>query len=139
MTSQIFYMARPPPNVPMAKGWNTHLGGRPEADWPLAPRPQAFMDPAHLKKLVETPVTLTLNAYQFGLLLKWLQVETLERAVALKPMEPDGQAYAQAVQQLQELDGILAAIRAAYRQAAQKLDIPLDDIREGAPQPDRAR
>jgi hypothetical protein len=84
------------------------------------------MDPAHLKKLAETPVTLTLNAYQFGLLLQWLQVETLERPAELPPREPEGQAHAQAVQQLQELDGILATIRAAYRQAAQKLNIPLE-------------
>jgi hypothetical protein len=97
------------------------------------------MDPAHLNQLIETPVTLTLNAYQFGLLLKWLQVQTLERAAELKPMEPEGQAHAQAAQQLQELDAILALMRAAYRQAAQKLNIPLDDVREGAPQPDRAR
>ena len=83
------------------------------------------MNPEHLETLVETPVTLTLNAYQFGLLLQWLQVETLERSGELKPLEPDGQAYAQAVRQLQELDAILAAIRAAYRQAAQELNIPL--------------
>ena len=93
------------------------------------------MDPAHLKKLVETPVTLTLNAYQFGLLLQWLEVETLERSVKLEPMEADGQAYAQALQRLQELDGILATIRAAYRQAAQKLNIPLDDVRQSGAQP----
>ena len=73
------------------------------------------MDPARLKKLSETPVTIALNARQFRLLLEWLQVETLERTVELKPLEPDGQAYAQAVQQLQELDAILAAIRAAYQ------------------------
>ena len=88
------------------------------------------MDPAHLKKLSETPVTLALNAYQFGLLIKWLQVETLERTVEIKPLEPDGQAYAQAVQQLQDLDAILAALSAAYRQAAEKLNIALDDVRE---------
>jgi hypothetical protein len=41
-------------------------------------------------------------------------------------MQAEGQAYGQAVQQLQELDGILATIRAAYRQAAQKLNIPLE-------------
>jgi hypothetical protein len=97
------------------------------------------MDPAHLNELVQTPVTLTLNAYQFGLLTKWLQVETLERTVELKPLEPDGQAYAQAVQHLQELDGILASMRAVYRQAAQQLNIPLDEVREGASQPGRAR
>ena len=97
------------------------------------------MDPAHLKKLAETPVTLTLNAYQFGLLLQWLQVETLERSGELKLMAPDGQAYAQAVQHLQELDAILATIRAAYRQAAQELNIPLDEVRESGPQPDRLR
>jgi hypothetical protein len=84
------------------------------------------MDPAHLNKLMETPVTVTLNAYQFGLLLQWLQVETLERSVEISPMQPDGQAHAQAMQQLQELDAILASIRAAYRQAAEKLNIPLD-------------
>ena len=95
------------------------------------------MDPAHLKKLVETPVTLTLNAYQFGLLLQWLEVETLERTGELQPMEADGQAYAQALQRLQELDGILASIRAAYRQAAQKLNIPLDEVRESDSQADR--
>jgi hypothetical protein len=55
------------------------------------------MDPALLKKLSETPVTLSLNAHQFGLLLKWLQVETLERSVEIEPLEPEGQAYAQAV------------------------------------------
>jgi hypothetical protein len=97
------------------------------------------MDPAHLEKLVETPVTLTLNAYQFGLLLQWLQVETLERAGELKPMEPEGQTHAQAAQQLQELDAILATIRAAYRQAAQELNIPLDEVRESGSQPDRRR
>jgi hypothetical protein len=74
------------------------------------------MDPVHLKKLVETPVTLTLNAYQFGLLTEWLQVETLERTVEHKPLEPEGQAYAQAAQHLQELDAILASMRAVYRQ-----------------------
>ena len=95
------------------------------------------MDPAHLKKLAETPVTLTLNAYQFGLLLQWLEVETLERTVEIEPMEPDGQAHAQALQQLQELDGILASIRAAYRQAAQKLNIPMDEVRESGSQPGR--
>jgi hypothetical protein len=121
----------------MAKGWDIHLGGRPEVGWTRAPRPHAFMDPAHLKKLAETPVTLTLNAYQYGLLLQWLQVETLERTVKIEPMEPDGQAYAQAVQQLQELDAILASIRAAYRQAAEKLNIPLNDAREGGSQPGR--
>jgi hypothetical protein len=84
------------------------------------------MDLAHLKKLVEAPVILTLNAYQFGLLLQWLQVETLERSVERQPMGPDSRAYAQALQRFQELDGILASIRAAYRQAAQKLNIPLD-------------
>jgi hypothetical protein len=99
--------------------------------------PASLMDPAHLSKLIQTPVTLTLNACQFGLLLKWLQVETLERAVEIKPMEPDGQAYVQAVQQLQELDGILASIRAAYRQAAQKLNIPLEEVRESGSQPGR--
>jgi hypothetical protein len=77
------------------------------------------MDPVRLKQLIETPVTLTLNAYQFGLLMKWLQVETLERTVELNPMESDGQEHAQAVQQLQELDAILASLRAAYRQAAE--------------------
>jgi hypothetical protein len=97
------------------------------------------MDPALLKKLSETPVTLALNAYQFGLLIKWLQVETLERTGELKPMEPDGQAYAQAVQQLQDLDAILAALSAAYRQAAEKLNIPLDEARESGSQPDRMR
>ena len=110
----------------MAKGWNMHFGGRPGAGSPRKASPARLMDPAHLKKLVETPVTLTLNAYQFGLLLQWLQVETLERSGELKPLEPDGQAHAQAVQQLQELDAILAAIHAAYRQAAQELNIPLD-------------
>jgi hypothetical protein len=95
------------------------------------------MDPVHLKKLVKTPVTLTLNAYQFGLLLQWLQVETLERAGEIKPLEPDGQAYAQAMQQLQELDAILATIRAAYRQAAQELNIPLDEVRQSGAQPGR--
>ena len=94
------------------------------------------MDPAHLQKLAETPVTLTLNAYQFGLLLQWLQVETLERSGELPPMQADGQAYAQAVQHLQELDGILATIRAAYRQAAQELNIPLDEVRESDSQAD---
>jgi hypothetical protein len=84
------------------------------------------MDPAHLNQLMETPVTLTLNAYQFGLLIKWLQVETLDRTVKIEPMEPDSQAHAQAVRQLQELDAILASNRAAYRQAAQGLNIPLD-------------
>jgi hypothetical protein len=95
------------------------------------------MDPARLKKLIETPVTVTLNAYQFGLLIQWLQVETLERTVEINPMQPDSQAYAQAVQQLQELDAILASIGAAYRQAAEKLNIPLDDVREGGVQPGR--
>ena len=52
--------------------------------------PPSLMDPAHLKKLVETPVTLTLKAYQFGLLLQWLEVETLERTVKLEPVEADG-------------------------------------------------
>jgi hypothetical protein len=82
------------------------------------------MDPVHLKKLVETPVTLTLNAYQFGLLLQWLQVETLERAGEINPMESDGQAHAQAVQQLQELDAILGSLRAAYRRVAQAAEYP---------------
>jgi hypothetical protein len=95
------------------------------------------MDPVHLKKLVETPVSLTLNAYQFGLLLQWLQVETLERSGELQPLPLDGQAYAQAMQRLQELDGILATIRAAYRQAAQELNIPLDDVRQSGAQPGR--
>jgi hypothetical protein len=95
------------------------------------------MDPARLKKLSETPVTIALNARQFRLLLEWLQVETLERTVEIEPMEPEGQAYAQAVQQLQELDAILASIRAAYRQAAQRLNIPLDDVRESGAQPGR--
>jgi hypothetical protein len=94
------------------------------------------MDPTHLKKLVETPVTLTLNAYQFGLLTEWLQVETLERSGEIQPMEPDSQAYAQAVRHLQELDGILASIRAVYRQAAQELNIPLDEVRESDSQAD---
>jgi hypothetical protein len=95
------------------------------------------MDPALLKKLSETPVTLALNAYQFGLLIKWLQVETLERTAEIEPMEPDGQAYAQAVQQLQDLDAILAALSAAYRQAAEKLNIPLDEARESGSPPGR--
>jgi hypothetical protein len=82
------------------------------------------MDPVHLKKLVETPVTLTLNAYQFGLLLQWLQVETLERTGEVNPMESDGQAHAQAVQQLQELDAILGSLRAAYRRVAQAAEYP---------------
>jgi hypothetical protein len=104
----------------------------PGGGWTLAPRPQAFVDPAHLKKLAETPVTLTLNAYQFGLLLQWLQVQTLERPAGLPPMEPEGQAEAQAAQYLQELDATLASMRAVYRQAAQQLNIPLDEVREGA-------
>jgi hypothetical protein len=41
------------------------------------------------------------------------------------------------VRQLQDLDAILAAIRAAYRQAAQELNIPLDDVQESGFQPDR--
>ena len=93
------------------------------------------MDPALLKKLSETPVTLALNAYQFGLLIQWLQVETLERTAELQPVEPDGQAQAQALQQLQELDAILSSLSAAYRQVAQKLNIPLDDARESGSQP----
>ena len=97
------------------------------------------MDPAHLNQLIETPVTLTLNAYQLGLLNQWLQVQTLESSGELKSMEPDGQAHAQAAQQLQELDAILATIRAAYRQAAQELNVPLDEVREGGSQPDRRR
>jgi hypothetical protein len=95
------------------------------------------MDPAHLDKLMDTPVTVTLNGYQFGLLMKWLQVETLERTAELQPVEPDRQAQAQAVQQLQELDAILASLSVAYRQVAQKLNIPLDEVRESAPQPGR--
>jgi hypothetical protein len=83
---------------------------------------------------METPVTVTLNAYQFGLLLQWLQVETLERSVEIPPMQPDGQAHAQAVQQLQELDAILASLSAAYRQAAQELNIPLDEVAESGVQ-----
>ena len=75
---------------------------------------------------METPVTLTLNAYQFGLLIKWLQVETLERSGEIQPVEPDRQAHAQAVRQLQELDAILASLSVAYRQVAQKLNISLD-------------
>ena len=93
------------------------------------------MEPAHLDKLMATPVTVTLNAYQFGLLIQWLQVETLERSVELQPLEPDGRAYAQALQHLQELDAALASLRAAYQQAAQKLNIPLDDARESGSQP----
>jgi hypothetical protein len=96
------------------------------------------MDPVHLKKLVETPVTLTLNAYQFGLITEWLQVETLERSGEIQPMEPDSQAYAQAVQQLQELDGILASMRAVYRQAAQELNIPSIDGHPGERMPTRS-
>jgi hypothetical protein len=95
------------------------------------------MDPARLKKLIETPVTVTLNAYQFGLLIQWLQVETLERTVEINPTQPDGQAYARAVQQLQELDAILASISAAYRRVAEQLNIPLDDERESGVQPGR--
>ena len=95
------------------------------------------MEPAHLNKLMETPITLTLNAYQFGLLITWLQVETLERTVEIQPMKPDSQAYAQAMQQLQELDAILASLSAAYRQVAQKLNIPLDDVLESGSQPGR--
>jgi hypothetical protein len=34
------------------------------------------MDPALLKKLSETPVTIALNGRQLRLLLEWLQVET---------------------------------------------------------------
>jgi hypothetical protein len=52
-------------------------------------------------------------------------------------MEHDSQAHAHAMQQLQELDAILASICAAYRQAAQKLNIPLDDVRESGVQPAR--
>jgi hypothetical protein len=95
------------------------------------------MDPARLKQLIETPVTVTLNAYQFGLLIQWLQVETLERTVEINPTQPDGQAYARAVQQLQELDAILASISAAYRRVAEQLNIPLDDERESGVQPGR--
>ena len=97
------------------------------------------MEPAHLDKLMETPVTVSLNAYQFGLLIKWLQVETLERTAELQPVQPDSQAHAQAMQQLQELDAILASVRAAYRQAAQELNIPLDDARESRPQVGRTQ
>jgi hypothetical protein len=86
------------------------------------------MDPARLKQLIETPLPVPLNACQFGLLMKWLQVETLERTVGVNPMESDGQEHAQAVQQLQELDAILASLRAAYRQVAQKLNIPLNEV-----------
>ena len=46
------------------------------------------MDPALLKKLSETPVTIALNARQFRLLLEWLQVETLERTQELTPYKP---------------------------------------------------
>jgi hypothetical protein len=95
------------------------------------------MDPVRLKQLIETPVTLSLNAYQFGLLLQWLQVEALDRTVEINPMQPDGQASAQAVQQLQELDAILASLSAAYRQVAEKLNIPLDDVRESGVRPGR--
>jgi hypothetical protein len=95
------------------------------------------MDPARLKQLIETPVTVTLNAYQFGLLIQWLQVETLERTVEINPTQPDGQAYARAVQQLQELDAILASISAAYRRVAEQLNIPLDDERESGVHPGR--
>jgi DNA-binding transcriptional LysR family regulator len=84
------------------------------------------MDPTLLKKLSETPITIALNGRQFRLLLEWLQVETLERTRELKPLEADRQAHAQAVQYLQELDEILAAISAAYRQAAEKLNLSLD-------------
>ena len=99
--------------------------------------PASLMDPAHLDKLMETPVTVSLNAYQFGLLIKWLQVETLERSAELQPVQPDSQAHAHALQQLQELDAILSSLSAAYRQVAQKLNIPLDDARESGPQPGR--
>ena len=97
------------------------------------------MEPAHLNKLMETPITLTLNAYQFGLLITWLQVETLERTVEIQPMKPDSQAYAQAMQQLQELDAVLASLSRAYRQVAQELNIPLDEVRESGPQPSPMR
>ena len=84
------------------------------------------MNPATLKQLSETPITLALNGRQLRLLLEWLQVETLERTRELSPRQDDGQAYAQAVQQLQELDAVLAALSAAYRQAAETLNLALD-------------
>ena len=93
------------------------------------------MDPALLKKLSETPVTIALNARQFRLLLEWLQVETLERTQELTPLQADGQAHAQAVQQLQELDAILASLSAAYRQVAEKLKLSLDDAGENGVEP----
>ena len=98
-------MARAPAGVPRAERFEYPFGwARPESVGPGRPARKPFMDPAHLKKLVET----------------------LERSGEIQPMEPDSQAYAQAVQQLQELDGILASMRAVYRQAAQELNIPLD-------------
>jgi hypothetical protein len=84
------------------------------------------MNPAHLKKLSEMPITLALNGRQWRLLSEWLQVEALERTQELPSLQPDCQAYAQTMQQLHELDEVLAAISAAYRQAAEKLNLALD-------------
>jgi hypothetical protein len=89
------------------------------------------MDPAALKKLIETPISITLNAHQFGLLIKWLEIETLGRTVEMDPMEPGSEAYAQAAQQLQDLDEILATISAAYKQEAEKLNIATMRTGEG--------
>ena len=84
------------------------------------------MNPAILKQLSETPITIALNGRQIRLLLEWLQVETLERTRELPPLQADARAYAEAVQDLQELDAVLAAFGAAYRQAANRLNLPLD-------------
>lgn len=85
------------------------------------------MDPALLEKLVEPPVTITLNTRQFALLIKWLEVEMLGRTEKLGPMKPDSQGYAEAEQHLRELDEVLSAIRDAYEQAAEKLNIAIDN------------
>ena len=84
------------------------------------------MDPALLEKLIKIPITITLSAYQFGLLIRWLEVEMLGRTVKMGPKEPDSQDDAEAAQHLRELDEILAAIRDAYRQTAAKLNIAID-------------
>ena len=84
------------------------------------------MDLKGLDRLAQTPITLTLNARQFALLIEWLQVETLGRTEQRGLLEPEGQDHAQAAQRLRELDEVLATIRAAYQQAAQRLGIDLN-------------
>ena len=84
------------------------------------------MDPSLLDQLVDTPITLTLNARQFRLLHQWLEVEMHGRTAELAPLAPEGQSHAEAAQHLRELDEVLIAIRDAYHQAAAKLNVAID-------------